>query len=132
MTEEEQETAKCAWYKAEQEEEEGERDADMKLDAKELGESGPAISQMDAPIRARMQTYMGSRLTWTHRELHDVTLSAGFDIPMRPSLLNYSGKLKILAVRNTDLLIFILEKMSSALAQKIKILAGPKIHTTDE
>ena len=42
-----------------------------------------------------------------------------------------TGKFKILVVRNTDLLIFIIEKMSSAPAHFVKILMWPKSQHTD-
>ena len=74
MTPEEQDAAKSRWFQSEQEEE---TDQDQSQNPE------------DQSIHKRMKKFITSRLKWTHRELHDVLISVGFDVPVRPSLLGY-------------------------------------------
>ena len=46
-------------------------------------------------IRAAMKKFMLTRLKWTHRELHDALVTAGLDIPSRPSVVNYFNTLRL-------------------------------------
>ena len=52
-------------------------------------------SVVDHIIRVRMKEFMGTKLKWTHKDLHDAVLSAGIGVPTRPSLLNYFTALRL-------------------------------------
>ena len=71
MTEEEHKLARMAWNEAEDEE-----NAEVNL-----AEDRLCHSPEDMEIRARMKSFMQTRLKWSHRELHDALLYAGLDIP---------------------------------------------------
>ena len=79
MTPEEQDAAKLRWFQAEEEEESAETQSE---------------SLEGQAIRKRMKRFVTARLKWTHRELHDVLISVGFDIPVRPSLLGYFSTIR--------------------------------------
>ena len=58
-----------------------------------LAEDRLCHSPEDMEIRARMESFMQTRLKWSHRELHDALLYAGLDTPTRPSMVNYFSTL---------------------------------------
>ena len=90
MTPEEQVAAKQRWQLADQQEE----DQGECSDAAGLATaSSSSVAFPTVAIHSRMRRFLLSSAKWTHRELHDAVLAAGFDAPPSPSLLNYFGTL---------------------------------------
>ena len=94
MSADEQALAKTAWKDADNEELAEAKEAAAAATGSMTEGTLCELSADDA-IRARMKDFMLTKLKWTHRELHDAVLSAGMNVPGRPSLINYFNTLRL-------------------------------------